>query len=279
MTNRSISANSVWVTNESGRALDERLAGTLRPVGQQAVQSRKTCAPKILLEQFLRGSFRCNARIMGVSGWHMACVERRYTRAEPLTCGSVLQHNQNRSRRTVTMKLNQMLVMAGIAAVMTLSASKLVAQNDTPKGDRRGRGNFDPAQMQERMMEGVREQFAIKDDAEWKAIEPLVKKVMDGRREAMVGGMGMMFRRPGGDNNGGGQDRSRRFGGEPGPEVEALQKAIEAKASKEELKTKMAAVRKVKQANEAKLKAAQDELKKVLTVPQEAAALQMGLVQ
>jgi len=172
------------------------------------------------------------------------------------------------------MKLKQLLMMSGIAAVMALSASKLVAQNDTPKADRRGRGNFDPAQM----MDGIRERFAIKDDAEWKAIEPLVQKVMDGRREAMVGGMGMMFRRPGGDNNGGGQDRIMRFG-EPSPEVEALQKAIEAKASKEELKTKMAAVRKVKQANEAKLKAAQDELKKVLTVPQEAAALQMGLVQ
>lgn len=182
------------------------------------------------------------------------------------------------------MKLNKMLVMAGIAAVMTLSASKLVAQNDPPREDRRGRGgpggNFDPAQMQERMMTGIREQFAIKDDTEWKAIEPLVKKVMDGRREAVTGGMGMMFRRPGGDNAGGGQDRSRRFGGgEPSPEVEALQKAVEAKASKEELKTKMAAVRKVKQANEAKLKAAQDELKKVLTVQQEAVALQMGLVQ
>ncbi len=185
------------------------------------------------------------------------------------------------------MKLNKMLVTAGIAAVMALSTSKLVAQDPPPGGqggDRQGRGgrgggNFDPAQMQERMMEGVRDQFAIKDDAEWKAIEPLVKKVMDGRREATIGGMGMMFRRPGGDNNGGGQDRSRRFGGEPSPEVEALQKAIEAKAPKEELKTKMAAVRKVKQANEAKLKAAQDELKKVLTVPQEAAALQMGLVQ
>ena len=187
------------------------------------------------------------------------------------------------------MKLRQLLMMAGIAAVMALSTSKLAAQDPPPGGpggDRQGRGGrgggFDPAQMQERMMENIRGQLAIKDDTEWKAVEPLVKKVMDGRREATVGGMGgmgMMFRRPGGDNNGGGQDRSRRFGGEPSPEVEALQKAIEAKASKEELKTKMAAVRKAKQANEAKLKAAQEELKKVLTVPQEAAALQMGLVQ
>lgn len=189
------------------------------------------------------------------------------------------------------MKLKQLLMTAGIAAVMVLSTSKLAAQDPPPGGqggDRQGRGGrggggFDPAQMQERMMENIRGQFAIKDDTEWKAVEPLVKKVMDARRDSAFNGMRMMFRRPGGDNNNnGGGDRGRRgggFGGEPSAEEDALQKAIDSKASKEELKTKMAALRKVKQANEAKLKAAQDELKKVLTVQQEAAALQMGLVQ
>ena len=190
------------------------------------------------------------------------------------------------------MKLKQLLMMSGIAALMTLSASKLTAQDPPPGGqggDRQGRGGrgggggFDPAQMQERMMEGIRDQFAMKDDTEWKAVEPLVKKVMDARRENAFNGMRMMFRRPGGDNNNnGGGDRARRgggFGGEPSAEEDALQKAIDSKASKEELKTKMAAVRKAKQTNEAKLKAAQEELKKVLTVQQEATALQMGLVQ
>ena len=127
-------------------------------------------------------------------------------------------------------------------------------------------------------MENIHSQFAIKDDTKWKAIEPLVKKVMDARRETAFNGMRMMFLRPGGDNNNGG-DRGRRFGGDPSAEEDALQKAIDSKASKEDLKTKMAALRKVKQANEAKLKAAQEELKKVLTVQQEAVALQMGLVQ
>jgi len=184
------------------------------------------------------------------------------------------------------MKLQQWLMTAGVAAVMALSTSKLAAQDPPPGGqggDRQGRGGrgggFDPAQMQERMMENIRDQFAIKDDAEWKAVEPLVKKVMDARRENAFNGMRMMFRRPGGDNNGGVGGGRRGFGGEPSAEEEALQKAIDSKASKEELKTKMAALRKVKQTNEAKLKAAQEELKKVLTVQQEAAALQMGLVQ
>jgi hypothetical protein len=187
------------------------------------------------------------------------------------------------------MKLTQLLMMAGVAAVMALSTSKLAAQDPPPGGpggDRQGRGGrgggaFDPAQMQERMMENIRGQFAIKDDTEWKAVEPLVKKVMEARRDSAFNGMRMMFRRPGGDSNNGG-DRGRRgglFGGEPSAEEDALQKAIDSKASKEDLKAKMAALRKSKQANEAKLKAAQDELKKVLTVQQEAVALQMGLVQ
>ena len=208
------------------------------------------------------------------------------------------------------MKLNKMLVMAGVAVAM-YSASSLVAQDNPPPrkdggqgqgqgqgrgGDRGGRGNFDPSRFQEMIMNGIRDRLGIKDDTEWKAIEPLVTKVNDARREATVGGMRSMMggfgggRGPGGggpgggDNNSGG-DRNRGRGGfggfmgEPSPEEEALSKAIEAKAPKAELKTKMAAYRKVKEANEAKLKDAQDNLKKVLTVEQEAAALQMGLVR
>jgi hypothetical protein len=179
-------------------------------------------------------------------------------------------------------------MMAGVAALKALGTSKLAAQDPPPGGqggDRQGRGGrggggFDPAQMQERMMENIRDQFAIKDDTEWKAVEPLFKKVMDARREGAFNGLRMLFRRPGGDNNaGGGGGRRGGFGGDPSAEEEALQKAIDSKATKEELKTKMAALRKVKQANEAKLKTAQEELKKVLTVQQEATALQMGLVQ
>ena len=142
------------------------------------------------------------------------------------------------------------------------------------------------------MMEGVRNRLDVKDDTEWKAIEPLVKKVMDSRREQLGSSMrGAFGRGPGGPGGGGGGsngdsnggDRGSRFrgafGGDPSPEEEALSKAVESKASKDELKTKMTAFRKAKEANEKKLHDAQDELKKVLSVQQEAAALQMGLVR
>lgn len=183
------------------------------------------------------------------------------------------------------MKLNKTLVMAGIALAMTLGAGNLAAQNDPPAEGRGrgggGRGGFDPAQMQQRMMEGIRDQFAIKDDTEWKVVEPLVQKVMDARRDIGFGGAGMgrMFRRPGGDNNSGDQGNRRRgFGPEPGPEDQALEKAIDSKAPKDELKAAMAKVRAAKKTKEAKLIAAQEELKKVLTTHQEAVALSIGLV-
>jgi hypothetical protein len=90
-----------------------------------------------------------------------------------------------------------------------------------------------------------------------------------------------MFRRPGGDNNNdaGGRRRSgSMFGGEPNPDQEALDKAIDSKASKDVLKSAMAKVRASKKDKEAKLTAAQEELKKLLNTQQEAVALSMGLV-
>jgi hypothetical protein len=176
--------------------------------------------------------------------------------------------------------INQWLAFAGITA-LCLSSHNLMAQ-DAPPGGRGNRGNFDPAQMQQRMNEMVRERLEIKDDTEWKAIEPLVTKVNELRRE-QIGGMGrgmMGGRNRGGDQaTQGGNSNRTRIGGEPTAEETALTTAVEANASKEELKAKMEAYRKVKAAKEAELKTAQANLKKVLTTKQEAIALQMGLVQ
>lgn len=191
-------------------------------------------------------------------------------------------------------KLSQWLAVTAVAASLVLSTSNLSAQDNPPGGqggERGGRGgpgggNFDPAEMQQRMMTNIREQMKVKDDAEWKALEGLVQKVMDARREVGTGGggFGRMFRRPGGDNaGGGGGDQGRRrgggFGGEPSTEQAALDKAIDSNASKDELKSAMAKVRTSKKDKEAKLTKAQEDLKKVLSTEQEAVALTMGLVQ
>jgi hypothetical protein len=151
-----------------------------------------------------------------------------------------------------------------------------------------GRGNFDPAQMRERMMARVREEMDVKDDADWKPISDRVTKVMDAQREARSGGgMGMMFRprrNANGDQGGDQAAGGGRRGGGPGgfgqvsPEHEALQKSLENKASNDEVKAALAKYRESHKAKQDKLLKAQDDLKKVLSMRQEAAAVSLGLL-
>ena len=171
---------------------------------------------------------------------------------------------------------------------MSLGTTQVVAQGGGG-GRGGGGGNFDPAQMQQRMMDRYKEVLEVTDDAEWKAMQPLVQKVMDARREGFSGmGRGMFG---GGRTRGGGsggdnaqpadqgkQPRGGMFGGTPNPDADALQKAIDSKASKAEIKAaldKYVASRKAKQAT---LEQAQADLRKVLTSRQEAIATLNGLL-
>ena len=129
-------------------------------------------------------------------------------------------------------------------------------------------------------VERYKEILEVTDDAEWKAMQPLVQKVMDIRREFGGMGRGMVGRGPrGGDNaqpSDQGQPPRGGFGGAPNPDADALQKAIESKASKAELKAaldKYVASRKAKA-----LEQAQADLRKVLTSRQEAIATLRGLL-
>jgi hypothetical protein len=182
--------------------------------------------------------------------------------------------------------MNRILALAGVATLLALGTGAGNAQENPTRperGDRGGRGNFDPEQMRVRMMERFRESFEVKDDAEWKLIEGRITKVNDARRD-MSGGFGRMMGGPGGRRGGegggdaGGGER-RRFGPEPSPEAEALQKALEAKASADEIKAKLAKYREVQKTKQAALEKAQAELRQVLSVKQEAQAVLMGLLQ
>jgi len=173
-------------------------------------------------------------------------------------------------------RMNRWILMAGIASAMCLGANYGQAQQDNQ--GRPGRGNFDPAQFRERMMDRVKEQLEVTDESEWKALQPLVEKVMDARMAAGGGmGRGMMgMRRGGGGDNPPGDAGARRFGPPPSPEAEALQKAIDAKAPKAELKAAMAKYVESRKAKQAELEKAQEELRKVLSTRQEAIATMNG---
>jgi hypothetical protein len=160
-------------------------------------------------------------------------------------------------------RLNYMLAVAGVGVAMLLSAASASAQpqdNAPPGGQGGGRGRggrggpgggFDPAQMQQRMLERAKQDLEVTKDDEWKALEPLVTKVFEARRDAMTGGMrGFMGRGPrGGATAGNDQGNRPRFGPEPSAEAQALDKAIESKASKDELKAAMAKFREIGRAH------------------------------
>jgi len=145
-----------------------------------------------------------------------------------------------------------------------------------------------PEERQQAMMDRVKETLEVKDDAEWTAIKPLVQKVMEARMQTFGGfGRGMMRgMRGGGGGGGNGGDQATSgggggggggmFGGAPNPEREALQKAIDAKASKAEIKAALTKYTESRKAKQADLEKAQDDLRKVLSSRQEAIAVVNG---
>ncbi len=196
------------------------------------------------------------------------------------------------------MKLTRILTLCAITAAMTLSVGSLFAQdNNGGNGDQNGGGqrrnrqgggpgggggNFDPAQFQQRMMDNVRDQLGFTNDTEWTAVQPLVQKVMDARRDTAGAGMGRMFGRNRGGNggNGGGPGGGRGgMFGQPSPEAEALQKAVDDNAPAGQIKEALTKYKASQKAKQAKLEAAQADLKAVLAPgKQEAEAVLLGLV-
>jgi hypothetical protein len=186
--------------------------------------------------------------------------------------------------------LASLLAVCGL--ILSTATGSLLAQNEAPAapqgapggpGGRQGRGNWDPEQMRQRVMERIREQLAVKDDSEWGVIESRIKKINDAR-SGMGRGFGG-FGGPGGPGGPGGQGgrpggRQGQGGfGQPNPDAEALQTALESGASADDIKSKLTAYRASAKQKEAQLEKAQDELRQLLSVKQEARAVLLGLLK
>jgi hypothetical protein len=166
--------------------------------------------------------------------------------------------------------------------MFSMAAPTLWAQEEGG-GRRFGGPPMDPAEFQQRVMQNIRDELNVTNNEEWQVIQGRVQKVLDARRDlGPGGGFGRMFGRRGGPPGGPERnaDRPRRGGffGNPSPEQEALDKAVESNAPTEQIKAAMERYRQSRKAKEAALENAQAELKKVLSVKQEAAALSLGLV-
>jgi hypothetical protein len=184
------------------------------------------------------------------------------------------------------MKLNRIITACALVATLAISANSLLAQdngNSTPGAPGNGapgggqRRAWDPAQMQQRMLDRIQDQLGFTNDTDWDAVKPLVQKVMDARRDVLSGQMRGMF--GGGRNRGGQGGPGGGMFGQTSPEQDALQKAIDDDAPTAQIKDLLAKYKEVQKAKQAKLEAAQDDLKAVLTTKQEAQAYLLGLVR
>lgn len=174
------------------------------------------------------------------------------------------------------MNLKRTLVTTGIGALLCMATNGVMAQAGGGGGG--GGGNFDPAQFQQRRLERLHEQMGVTNDAEWNVIQARAQKVFDAQM-ALGGFRGRGGGRPGGNaDNGGGGGRRGGFGGPPSPELESLQNAIQNNAPTDQIKDAMEKLRNARKAKEAALTKAQDDLKAILTVKQEAVAVANGLI-
>lgn len=203
---------------------------------------------------------------------------------------------QSRPLATLSVRLGSALLVAATL----VAASALQAQDDDANRRRRpgaggaedqpGRRTMTPEDMQARMATALRERLEVTDDEEWKLIAERIAKVTELRRLAggPAGGMGPMAfggrGGPAGGGPGGGAEAANRGGprggrgGAPTSELGALQAAVRDKLPEAELKARLTKLREKRKSDETKLATAQEELRAVLTVRQEAAAVVFGLL-
>jgi hypothetical protein len=153
-------------------------------------------------------------------------------------------------------------------------------------------GQFDPERMRQMMNQRMQEMFGATDQ-EWKILGPRVIKVQELSRQVGGGGRGgMMFGgmgRRGGQQGGPGGPAGGRFGGRPGaPDTEQteVEKAMDqlntllenTSATPEQIKNQLTALRAAREKTKQQLAVAQQELRQIITLRQEAQCVMMGML-
>ena len=161
--------------------------------------------------------------------------------------------------------------MATVAALIVALGASVVMAQARQRGQR-----GDPAQMRQRMMERYQENMGASEE-EWKAIQPLLDKVLEKQGNARVRGrFGMMGR----GNRPGAATRPRSTRTTPlGKATAELSTALESESTPAaEIKAKLKALRDARKKAEAELKKARQDLRKVLTPRQEGQMVMAGIL-
>lgn len=188
----------------------------------------------------------------------------------------------------------------GIAAVLVIGlllSGQLLSQPQQ-RGQRGQRGGaqagpggrqFDPTRMRQMMEQRLREQLGATEQ-EWKVLGPRVMKVTElNRQTSGFGRGGMMFGMRGQRGGPGGPGGNRPGGGRPGApdrELTAVEKAQDqlrtvlenTSATPEQIKKELTALRTAREKAKQQLAAAQQELRAIITIRQEATLVMMGML-
>lgn len=196
------------------------------------------------------------------------------------------------------MKTNRWLAMAEIS-LMCLAAGAVMAQPGGVGGF--GGGGFggsgawgsgsDTSTSADQPMDQLKSQLNVTDDAEWNVLQPLIQKVIDAqavvdadavRVTGMTGRSGRNGNFGGGggfggtEGQGGAATRGGTSGGTTSQELQAVQRAVSGKASNENTDAVLVKLAQVRKSHLAALATAQDDLRKVLTIRQEAVLVVNG---
>jgi Spy/CpxP family protein refolding chaperone len=201
-------------------------------------------------------------------------------------------------------KIQLILATAAVALTLALGGKALAQPQGFGGGGGGGGGgrggggfgggmnfqNMDPQQMQQMIQQRInssyRDQMDVTNDDEWALIEGRINAVTQARLAAtadtggVFGMMGMGGMRGGNGGNGGGGPGGgfRNMFGQPSPESQALQKAIDDNAPAAQIKTLIAKLQAAHKEKLDKLAKAQEDLRAVLTTRQEAIAIMGGLL-
>jgi hypothetical protein len=169
--------------------------------------------------------------------------------------------------------------LKNLALSAVLFAIGLSRQNATAQPNF-GNGNFDPQQMmqqmQQRVIDNLRDQLAVTNDAEWSAIEPMITKVIQQRTSSLMGNMGGITSMMGG--RGGGMRGGFPGLGQPDPNVDTLQACVDNNAPAAQIKSALDKLRDARKQKQAGLEKAQADLRSVLTSRQEAILVLAGML-
>ena len=155
--------------------------------------------------------------------------------------------------------------MLGLFLVPAMALAQ--AQGGGDQGGRQ-RGNFDPAQMQARMMASYKERLGATDE-EWRILQPKVEKLMTLQRNTRGGMMGGRGQR-------GGDQQAESAVAVASRELRTVLENTGASA--DEIGRKLTALREAREKARVELVAAQKELKELVTVRQEAVLVSMGML-